>query len=45
MVIAGGAPVTEAWSQAAGLNGFAEDAVEAVALCRGLMAKRREAAA
>jgi methylmalonyl-CoA mutase cobalamin-binding domain/chain len=40
MVIAGGAPVTEEWSQAAGLNGFAEDAVEAVALCRGLMARR-----
>ena len=41
MVIAGGAPVTEAWSKAAGLDGFAEDAVEAVALCRGLMARRR----
>jgi methanogenic corrinoid protein MtbC1 len=45
MVIAGGAPVTLDWSQAAGLDGFAEDAVEAVALCRGLMARRREAAA
>jgi methanogenic corrinoid protein MtbC1 len=40
-VIAGGAPVTEEWSKAAGLDGFAEDAVEAVALCRGLMARRR----
>ena len=42
MVIAGGAPVTEEWSKAAGLDGFAEDAVEAVALCRGLMARRRQ---
>jgi len=41
VVIAGGAPVTEEWSKAAGLDGFAEDAVEAVALCRGLMARRR----
>lgn len=39
-VIAGGAPVTAEWSRAAGLDGFAEDAVEAVALCRGLMAHR-----
>jgi trimethylamine corrinoid protein len=50
MVIAGGAPVTVEWSKAAGLDGFGEDAVEAVALCRGLMARRsqpdrREAAA
>ena len=42
MVIAGGAPVTEEWSKASGLDGFAEDAVEAVGLCRGLMACRRQ---
>lgn len=42
MVIAGGAPVTAEWSQAAGLDGFAADAVEAVALCRGLMARRQQ---
>ena len=34
MIIAGGAPITEEWAQAAGLNGFGEDAVEAVAVCR-----------
>jgi methanogenic corrinoid protein MtbC1 len=45
MVVAGGAPVTKEWSQAAGLDGFAEDAVEAVALCRDLMARRGEATA
>ena len=44
MVIAGGAPVTAEWSQAAGLDGFAEDAVEAVSMCRGLMARRKGAA-
>ena len=42
MVIAGGAPVTEEWSRATGLDGFAEDAVEAVGLCRGLMARRAQ---
>lgn len=41
MVIAGGAPVTAEWSKAAGLDGFGEDAVEAVALCRGLMTRQR----
>jgi len=41
MVVAGGAPVTTEWSQAAGLDGFAEDAIEAVAMCRGLMAGRK----
>ena len=45
MVVAGGAPVTVEWSVAAGLDGFAEDAVEAVAMCRGLMARRRGVAA
>jgi methanogenic corrinoid protein MtbC1 len=45
LVVAGGAPVTKEWSQAAGLDGFAEDAVEAVALCRDLMARRGEATA
>jgi methanogenic corrinoid protein MtbC1 len=42
LVIAGGAPVTEEWSNAARLDGFAEDAVTAVALCRELMARRRQ---
>lgn len=41
MIVAGGAPVTSEWSQAAGLDGFAEDAIEAVALCKGLMAGRK----
>lgn len=45
MVVAGGAPVTAEWSTAAGLDGFAEDAVEAVAMCRGLMARRKGATA
>jgi methanogenic corrinoid protein MtbC1 len=44
LVIAGGAPVTEEWSKAAGLDGFGEDAIEAVALCRNLMALRRGSA-
>jgi trimethylamine corrinoid protein len=43
MVVAGGAPITKAWVEQAGLDGFAEDAVEAVALCRGLMQRRQEA--
>ncbi len=41
MIVAGGAPVTVEWSQAAGLDGFAEDAIEAVAMCKGLMAGRK----
>ena len=45
MVIAGGAPMTEEWSRASGLDGFGEDAVEAVGLCRQLMVRRGEATA
>jgi trimethylamine corrinoid protein len=42
VVIAGGAPITRAWAQAAGLDGFGEDAVEAVAVCQDLMKQRKE---
>ncbi len=42
LVIAGGAPITREWAGTAGLDGFGEDAVEAVAVCRELMATRRE---
>ena len=42
VLIAGGAPITRAWAQAAGLDGFGEDAVEAVAVCQGLMKQRKE---
>jgi methanogenic corrinoid protein MtbC1 len=41
-VIAGGAPITQAWADAAGLDGFGEDAVEAVAVCQKLMAAGKE---
>jgi methanogenic corrinoid protein MtbC1 len=44
-VIAGGAPITREWAQAAGLDGFGEDAVEAVAVCLDLMQQRKEARA
>jgi 5-methyltetrahydrofolate--homocysteine methyltransferase len=42
LLIAGGAPVTSEWAASIGLDGFGEDAVEAVEVCRRLMAKRRE---
>jgi methanogenic corrinoid protein MtbC1 len=42
LVIAGGAPITREWTQTAGLDGFGEDAMEAVALCQGLMRQRKE---
>lgn len=42
LVIAGGAPVTRAWAESAGLDGFGEDAVEAVAVCQNLMQRRLE---
>ena len=42
VLIAGGAPITRAWAQAAGLDGFGEDAVEAVAVCQDLMKQRKE---
>jgi methanogenic corrinoid protein MtbC1 len=44
VIVAGGAPITREWTQAAGLDGFAEDAVEAVALCQGLLRGREERA-
>jgi methanogenic corrinoid protein MtbC1 len=42
LVVAGGAPITREWTQTAGLDGFGEDAMEAVALCQGLMSRRKE---
>ena len=45
LVIAGGAPITREWTQTAGLDGFGEDAMEAVALCQGLMRQRKESRA
>lgn len=42
LLIAGGAPVTRVWAEAAGLDGFGEDAVEAVAVCQSLMKRRSE---
>ncbi len=44
LVVAGGAPVTRSWAQSIGIDGFGEDAVEAVAVCRRLMAASRERA-
>jgi len=41
LVVAGGAPVTREWAQSIGADGFGEDAVEAVEVCRKLMAERR----
>ncbi len=41
LVMAGGAPVTRSWAQSIGIDGFGEDAVEAVAVCRQMMAARR----
>jgi methanogenic corrinoid protein MtbC1 len=43
LLIAGGAPITRQWAEAAGLDGFGEDAVEAVTLCQSLLKRRREA--
>jgi 5-methyltetrahydrofolate--homocysteine methyltransferase len=40
ILVAGGAPITASWAEAAGLDGFGEDAVEAVALCKRLMRRR-----
>jgi trimethylamine corrinoid protein len=41
MVVAGGAATTREWAKSNGLNGYGEDAVEAVAVCRELMASRK----
>lgn len=42
LVVAGGAAVTPAWGESVGVDGFGEDAVEAVAVCRKLVAARKE---
>jgi len=42
LVIAGGAPITRQWAESAGLDGFGEDAVEAVAVCQELIQRRKE---
>jgi methanogenic corrinoid protein MtbC1 len=41
LLVAGGAAVTREWAAQIGLDGFGEDAVEAVTVCRGLIAARR----
>jgi len=41
-VVAGGAAVTKDWAESAGLNGFGEDAVEAVNVCRNMLESREE---
>jgi methylmalonyl-CoA mutase cobalamin-binding domain/chain len=40
LLVAGGAPITRQWAEAAGLDGFGDDAVEAVAVCRELVERR-----
>jgi methanogenic corrinoid protein MtbC1 len=45
LVIAGGASVSHQFAASAGLDGYGEDAVTAVALCQDLMNKRKEAQA
>ncbi len=42
MLIAGGAPVTRTWAEASGLDGFGEDAIEAVSVCQDLMRRQME---
>jgi corrinoid protein of di/trimethylamine methyltransferase len=39
-VIVGGAPVTAQWAQEIGADGYGEDAMDAVRLCRSLLAAR-----
>ncbi|HEY3343870.1 MAG TPA: cobalamin-dependent protein [Anaerolineaceae bacterium] len=43
LVIAGGASVSHEFAKVAGLDGYGEDAVTAVALCLDLMKRRKEA--
>ncbi|MEW5958753.1 MAG: cobalamin-dependent protein [Chloroflexota bacterium] len=45
LLVAGGAAVTRDWAKAVNVDGFGEDAVEAVAVCRQLMAARKGAGA
>jgi methanogenic corrinoid protein MtbC1 len=40
LLIAGGAPITSEWAGAVGLDGFGEDAPEAVTVCHQLMARQ-----
>ncbi len=42
LVVAGGAAVTPDWAQSIGIDGFGEDAVEAVNICRNLLLPRKE---
>lgn len=42
LLVAGGAPITQAWADSVGVDGFGEDAVEAVEVCRQLMRTRKE---
>lgn len=42
LVVAGGAAVTRDWAASAGVDGFGEDAVEAVQVCRQLLAERKK---
>lgn len=43
LLVAGGAAVTGDWASSVNVDGFGEDAVEAVAVCRELMAVRKGA--
>lgn len=43
LLVAGGAAVTSDWAKSVNVDGFGEDAVEAVAVCRSLMKARKEA--
>ncbi len=42
MVVAGGAATSREWARSIGLDGFGEDAIEAVAMCRQLMTRRKD---
>ncbi|NOZ48733.1 MAG: cobalamin-binding protein [Chloroflexi bacterium] len=42
LVVAGGAAVTHDWAQSVGVDGFGEDAVEAVNVCQNLLLPRKE---
>ncbi len=41
-VVAGGAAVTNDWAESVGLNGFGEDAIEAVNVCRSLLTNQKD---
>jgi methanogenic corrinoid protein MtbC1 len=44
-VMIGGAPVTQSWADTIGADGYAEDAISAVALAKGLLADGEVASA